>query len=1376
MADAKLDEVDGEVPTLNHGLGKHTEVEKSLPDSGMDDGSNPCSLENEENSDDDEVITKKPKKQKHQILDDDSDISQDAPATSSTEMIQLDIHLPRYEEPKEVIDLREKRKSEFTPEQVLDQVMADSSDDGDNDDNDSKPVKKKRVKRPVVDNSSDDENDTVMDAIRKSSAKYGTDDLFDNEKTAEQKAGSDSENEIENKPQRPKNLFDEDDSDSSGCKSSGSEVEKSDNEQQDEGFDETSIDPKLLAKLKKGAAKKPRGKSSRSNKDEKISLHSESQRLVRESRVNIPYHQPAPKSINAFLERANKKQIEYKLLKGFRKDTKAKLIQDILEKTRLQSNTKTQEELDKYSDSDEDWNPDEERERTLKEKIDEKIKNKAGSGMPLREIKLGIDSENSNQSSVMTENDRRIADSDNDDNDDLPDIDNASSGVSDLKDEESCVTEESKEDKNGVEQSEEISGEKDIGSDLDSTSQNKNNPESVCNDNEIIDCPNDLLFDWEKPETSENRIVDENNDKTEMDTCSNVLESLTDDNKENIDPNKSMEDTNKEVEKIVTPNNKKSSSPSSSAKKKRKKIAALAGIDLDSVKPCLSGNVETFITLEEEQEAPKHPGVQKLMDRLSKHSTKVEKKHKKDTDISVITKDSVGIEQEELKLNTFTYHSVEEDVNPLMKLEAPGAKLVALKEQLKEKMKARREIARQKRQEVYNLDNEEGGFDAEEEEEMSEHSDTDVDDEDDDDNDGDVDDDFEEQFGTVEDEYEEDEKEKNPFADDEAEDDEDDGDNDEDDNSKDGDDDDDDDEFNLKLDVSDEDNSETEDNVDRENNEPSHKNNTTKQDEFKEPQDVPVPDKPFSMFGKRGRENSLGESQIQSAQTKVSNLPLPVEDSMDLYGTILPATQQTQGVKPTQASQDFNFLLEDSQSNMLDAEGYLKTKSTGKKKKPVPMFVSDDTQSQNMDEILGLCSGKFMDTQAEVKDKSSRKNLFDDGSMSNTQGNMEELMGLCSGVFVDKSDDIKESKKRKNSDVDSDDDDDSIAAVSDNDDDKNADNGAESNDENGDNDDDDDTDHLDSDNDDEKPSKFGGFTVGNKHGKIRNEFVEAEAELSGSEYDSDENLDLAEEDDIMEIEEGDATNINEEQLRDEVGRVHLKQLIDEDKRELLRYQEMYLQDGDLHNDGTGRMRRFRWSNINDDASQQDMFNDDSGGEEEQDDVDDYTWRKERFEREKYLKEQQEKEVNEADNSMFLKLGQVFLKKQGSVDNSNMESPNTTKESRAETPGFPGSFYKLSQQKRGSFLARSKEALAKIAEMTKPAVNPSSGAKSSGKFTFNVISPDKQDNKEETSKGKQRKAHASKQAVIQSRSKQPPAKRPKLDSQNSFTENSIFNHI
>lgn len=37
--------------------------------------------------------------------------------------------------------------------------------------------------------------------------------------------------------------------------------------------------------------------------------------------------------------------------------------------------------------------------------------------------------------------------------------------------------------------------------------------------------------------------------------------------------------------------------------------------------------------------------------------------------------------------------------------------------------------------------------------------------------------------------------------------------------------------------------------------------------------------------------------------------------------------------------------------------------------------------------------------------------------------------------------------------------------------------------------------------------------------------------------------------------------------------------MDDDKRRLRLYQEQYLADGDLHTDGPGRARRFRWKNI-----------------------------------------------------------------------------------------------------------------------------------------------------------------------------------------------------
>ena len=38
-------------------------------------------------------------------------------------------------------------------------------------------------------------------------------------------------------------------------------------------------------------------------------------------------------------------------------------------------------------------------------------------------------------------------------------------------------------------------------------------------------------------------------------------------------------------------------------------------------------------------------------------------------------------------------------------------------------------------------------------------------------------------------------------------------------------------------------------------------------------------------------------------------------------------------------------------------------------------------------------------------------------------------------------------------------------------------------------------------------------------------------------------------------------------------------MLDDDDRQLRLMKEMYLEDGDLHSEGGGRMRKFRWRNI-----------------------------------------------------------------------------------------------------------------------------------------------------------------------------------------------------
>jgi hypothetical protein len=52
--------------------------------------------------------------------------------------------------------------------------------------------------------------------------------------------------------------------------------------------------------------------------------------------------------------------------------------------------------------------------------------------------------------------------------------------------------------------------------------------------------------------------------------------------------------------------------------------------------------------------------------------------------------------------------------------------------------------------------------------------------------------------------------------------------------------------------------------------------------------------------------------------------------------------------------------------------------------------------------------------------------------------------------------------------------------------------------------------------------------------------VEDEAELSGSEYESDENLDIAEEDDVLEMQDGDLDDVGSRKaLHNQVNRIHL---------------------------------------------------------------------------------------------------------------------------------------------------------------------------------------------------------------------------------------------
>ncbi|KAI4497830.1 hypothetical protein M0802_007156 [Mischocyttarus mexicanus] len=167
--------------------------------------------------------------------------------------------------------------------------------------------------------------------------------------------------------------------------------------------------------------------------------------------------------------------------------------------------------------------------------------------------------------------------------------------------------------------------------------------------------------------------------------------------------------------------------------------------------------------------------------------------------------------------------------------------------------------------------------------------------------------------------------------------------------------------------------------------------------------------------------------------------------------------------------------------------------------------------------------------------------------------------------------------------------------------------------------------------------------------KMAAEFFEEEAELSESDWGSadEDEQDL----DKLEIEEGDEDDIDENKVHNQLEKIHMKQMLDQDQREVRMLQELLFEDGDLHTEGSGRERKFKWKNIdklgdNNDASH---VNDDTdGGYDLEENENELEWRKLRHERDKFI-EEKKKAVDEEiekdlEKSEIFNFGVKLLKK------------------------------------------------------------------------------------------------------------------------------------
>ncbi|NXJ15535.1 CLSPN protein, partial [Odontophorus gujanensis] len=522
-------------------------------------------------------------------------------------------------------------------------------------------------------------------------------------------------------------------------------------------------------------------------------------------------------------------------------------------------------------------------------------------------------------------------------------------------------------------------------------------------------------------------------------------------------------------------------------------------------------------------------------------------------------------------------------------------------------------------------------------------------------------------------------------------------------------------------------------------------------------------------------------SSASKSSGKMSEPSLPIEDSQDLYN----ASPEPKSLFPGAGESQFQFSLEDdTQSQLLDADGFLnvgqhRNKYQSSKHGLTLASMDENAMDANMDELLDLCSGQFSSQAEHVPSTSTNK-----------KQNMEELLNLCSGKFVTQNSPTWASSVSSKAEKDSDIEDpmaEALALCSGSfPTDREEEEEEEEHEELGDFQLVTDDNAFDSEEDEKSGDGEEAATEGSEDEVLRcrqgskkklklEDFMEDEAELSGSDVGSEDEYDG---EDLNEYEEEviDEELPNEAELESQVQKLHMKAVLDDDKRQLRLYQERYLIDGDLHSDGPGRMRRFRWKNI-DDASQMDLFQRDSDNEDENEQFDEteVKWRKERFEREQWLREQKEKNTEQEEEEEEEDIGEdsQFMKLAKKVTVKSLQkraSPAVVVQDAKLLPRNPFETFRPAsdiQIKNGSLLNRPKDILQKLAAMSD--LNPNA-PRNSRNFVFHTLSPDKNEEAKEKSKHQVKKRGPS--AAITSL-----AKRPRVDSTEQTSQSrSIFQYL
>ncbi|XP_065091080.1 claspin [Ochlerotatus camptorhynchus] len=256
--------------------------------------------------------------------------------------------------------------------------------------------------------------------------------------------------------------------------------------------------------------------------------------------------------------------------------------------------------------------------------------------------------------------------------------------------------------------------------------------------------------------------------------------------------------------------------------------------------------------------------------------------------------------------------------------------------------------------------------------------------------------------------------------------------------------------------------------------------------------------------------------------------------------------------------------------------------------------------------------------------------------------------------------------------------------------------------------------------------------------KVASAFVENEAELSESEWGSadEDEKDL----DRYDIELGDEEEFDQGKLQHELEKIHLRRMLEQDKKEVKSLQDIFFEDEEK--DGVGRERQFRWRNAETtfsldydkkaaDVEQRGEDGEGSDGEAEA------QWRKMRYEREMLLKEKKiDLDKVDLTGTLLDRSMDEENEDNGSANNTTLSAMKrkitivrTKRCSGVNTPqDSPFLITKSSfvQGHKASFLSRDEDTLNKLASLVK--VNPDTEGVNTavaGKgrnFVFAAVSP------------------------------------------------------